>query len=205
MRHSDRNLTMSRYTHIFRGQESEAVAGMPDLSLPSKEAQKAVATGTDDLPVDGAYKPAYKKLAKKTDFDSNRMLLNGTKHGAVVRTNDDIRGSGKSLPMEGLGNKKDSLSSTVTDKKQNTPDRIRTCDLRIRSLLQLLLMTNKTPIVSSCYKQFPQHLLNRQAQLSGFYPAIPLSSALSTTTGVRPEKFFQVVFLISYFGILSPN
>jgi len=47
MRHSDINLTMSRYTHIFRGQESEAVAGLPDLSLPSKEKQKAVATGTD--------------------------------------------------------------------------------------------------------------------------------------------------------------
>ncbi len=52
---------MSRYTHIFSGQESEAVAGLPDLSLPSSEKQKAVATGTDNLPVDGAYKPAYKK------------------------------------------------------------------------------------------------------------------------------------------------
>ena len=39
---------MSRYTHIFRGQESEAVAGLPDLSLPSKESQSAKATGTDD-------------------------------------------------------------------------------------------------------------------------------------------------------------
>jgi len=48
MRHSDINLTMSRYTHIFRGQESEAVAGLPDLSLPSKEANKAKGTGTDD-------------------------------------------------------------------------------------------------------------------------------------------------------------
>jgi len=47
MRHSDINLTMSRYTHIFRGQESEAVAGMPDLSLPSKQSQKA--TGTCDI------------------------------------------------------------------------------------------------------------------------------------------------------------
>jgi integrase len=47
MRHSDINMTMSRYTHIFRGQESEAVAGLPDFSLPSKEKQKTVATGTD--------------------------------------------------------------------------------------------------------------------------------------------------------------
>ena len=47
MRHSDINLTMSRYTHIFRGQESDAVAGLPDLSLPSKESNRARATGTD--------------------------------------------------------------------------------------------------------------------------------------------------------------
>ena len=39
---------MSLYTHVFRGQESEAVAKLPDLSLPSKEKQQAVDTGTDD-------------------------------------------------------------------------------------------------------------------------------------------------------------
>ena len=32
MRHSDINLSMSRYTHIFNGQESQAVANLPDLS-----------------------------------------------------------------------------------------------------------------------------------------------------------------------------
>ena len=52
MRHSDINLTMSKYTHIFRGQESEAVAKLPDLSLPSKEKQKARATGTDNITQD---------------------------------------------------------------------------------------------------------------------------------------------------------
>lgn len=46
MRHSDINLTMSRYTHTLAGQEAKAVAGLPDLSLPSSE--KQVATGTDD-------------------------------------------------------------------------------------------------------------------------------------------------------------
>ncbi|MFC1635847.1 tyrosine-type recombinase/integrase [Planctomycetota bacterium] len=46
MRHSDINLTMSRYTHILRGQESEAVAELPDLSLSDKQSQKA--TGTYD-------------------------------------------------------------------------------------------------------------------------------------------------------------
>ena len=66
---------MFPYTHIFRGQESEAVAGLPDLSLPSKQSQKA--TGMDNLSVDGA----YKKLAKKSDFDCNSMSSVGFGEG----------------------------------------------------------------------------------------------------------------------------
>ncbi len=45
MRHSDINLTMSKYTHTLRGQEHEAVAKLPDLSAPEPQAQRA--TGTD--------------------------------------------------------------------------------------------------------------------------------------------------------------
>ncbi len=46
MRHSDINLTMSRYSHVFRGQEAKAIEALPpDLSRPSQEQQKA--TGTD--------------------------------------------------------------------------------------------------------------------------------------------------------------
>ncbi len=48
MGHADINLTMSLYTHVFRGQESQAVAKLPDLSLPSREKQQAVAIGTND-------------------------------------------------------------------------------------------------------------------------------------------------------------
>ena len=43
MRHSDINLTMSRYTHTLRGQEATAVESLPDLN---SEANKA--TGSDD-------------------------------------------------------------------------------------------------------------------------------------------------------------
>ncbi len=46
MRHSTVELTLSRYSHIYAGQESEAVAGLPDLSQPSRESQQAQATGT---------------------------------------------------------------------------------------------------------------------------------------------------------------
>jgi len=47
MRHSDIRLTMERYTHTLSGQESQAVADLPDLSLPSDQKQRAAATGTD--------------------------------------------------------------------------------------------------------------------------------------------------------------
>jgi len=53
MRHSDINLTMSLYSHTFRGQESEAVKSLPDLRLPSSQKQQAVKTGTDEKDVTG--------------------------------------------------------------------------------------------------------------------------------------------------------
>ena len=63
MRHRDINLTMSRYTHTLSGQEAKAKAGLPDLSLPSIEAQKNIATGTDDKPVEAAQN-TLKKLVE---------------------------------------------------------------------------------------------------------------------------------------------
>ncbi|MHC4143237.1 MAG: tyrosine-type recombinase/integrase [Planctomycetota bacterium] len=47
MRHRDINLTMSLYTHTLKGQESDAVNGLPDLSAPSRQTMRK--TGTDDL------------------------------------------------------------------------------------------------------------------------------------------------------------
>ncbi len=48
MRHSDINLTLGRYSHIYKGQETDAIASLPDLTQPSQQAQEAQATGTDD-------------------------------------------------------------------------------------------------------------------------------------------------------------
>jgi len=46
MRHSTIDLTMSRYSHVFAGQEADAVAGLPDLSAaPASQAIRR--TGTD--------------------------------------------------------------------------------------------------------------------------------------------------------------
>jgi len=48
LRHSTVELTLGRYSHLYKGQESDAVASLPDLSLPSSQSQKALKTGTDD-------------------------------------------------------------------------------------------------------------------------------------------------------------
>ena len=72
MRHSDINLTMNAYTHTFRGQESEAIENLPDLSLPSRESQKNRKTGTDDFSV-----------SQKTDLASCSAYNNGFHHTPI--------------------------------------------------------------------------------------------------------------------------
>ena len=91
MRHSDINLTMSRYTHIFTGQESDAVAGLPDLSLPSKKKQKGVATGTDGKAGDGPSKrlktwtPKWTPQWTPTAFpDSDQLSADGSSKAKKV-------------------------------------------------------------------------------------------------------------------------
>jgi hypothetical protein len=51
MRHSDINLTMSRYTHTLTGQTSRAIDSLPDLTTSARK-EKSVMTGTDNRPAD---------------------------------------------------------------------------------------------------------------------------------------------------------
>ena len=46
MRHSKVELTLGRYSHVYKGQEAEAVANLPDLTAPSTKSQAGKATGT---------------------------------------------------------------------------------------------------------------------------------------------------------------
>lgn len=55
MRHSSIELTMSRYTHVFAGQEADAAAALPDLNPPAKQSAKA--TGTDNVTPGPEYDP----------------------------------------------------------------------------------------------------------------------------------------------------
>ena len=130
MRHCDINLTMLRYTHTLRGQESRAIEGLPDLRSPSEGEQKLM--GTDNTPA-GAYKPAYKKLAKNAYSDSNQISSDGIANGVEVEDLSETSDVGNSLSLTELDNEKESLAATVTTKDSNAPGRTRTCNPRIRS------------------------------------------------------------------------
>ena len=134
MRHSDINLTMSLYTHTLLGQEAEAVESLPDLSLPSKRSQQAA--GTDGKPVEtgsGAYKCAYKKLAKNPYFDCLSESSDGTTDKTENEMKSEVGDSCKSLRMAGLERAGQALSAGDTGGGSSAPGRARTCNLRIRS------------------------------------------------------------------------
>jgi len=106
---------------------------MPDFSSQGRQRQSA--TGTDGKPAEPS-KSAYKKLAKNAYSDSNAMSLNGTDDETEQSNIDQHPEQSKPLQKADLGTKKEPMSSTDTGSKRNTPDRIRTCDLRIRNSLQ---------------------------------------------------------------------
>jgi len=79
MRHSDINLTMSRYTHVFHGQEADAVAKLPDFSRLRSQVNKA--TGTDGQwaePAEKSYRKTYSDLTESAYFGCQRSASGGT-------------------------------------------------------------------------------------------------------------------------------
>jgi len=89
MRHSDINLTMMRYTHTLTGQESKAVESLPDLSAPSSQSQRAVATGTDDKRVNVlASCLAQGDRQHTTGQDNIGQFFGGTKANDRIRTDN---------------------------------------------------------------------------------------------------------------------
>jgi integrase len=69
LRHKDVNLTANVYTHVLRGQEAQAVAALPDLSMASLEAQVSVKTGTDDTDVTPK---SLRKVYAKDESDTTK-------------------------------------------------------------------------------------------------------------------------------------
>jgi integrase len=129
MRHSDINLTMSLYTHTLRGQESEAVKSLPDLSLPSRESLRA--SGTKDRPLDTG-SSAYKKLAKNSYFDGLQKSSVGTEDRPESPDNGDKNTSHKSLNVTTLGTEKALMSPGDIDSGLNTSGRAQISGQRIK-------------------------------------------------------------------------
>lgn len=86
-RHSDINLTMSRYTHTTRGEQSEALAALPDLSLPV--ASELRATGTTDAAP--AQQPGGSSVAFYVAFSDSEMSNSVRDHAPTVCAPEDIQ------------------------------------------------------------------------------------------------------------------
>ncbi len=113
----------------MRGQESEAIAGLPDLSLPSSKAQKAVATGTNNKPVDVAQngpKELTRKLTPKltpTAYSGcNRPAPVGNKQSDFKENSDDDN----CLQDGKLSTESKQLSMAVIDKNTSPSQLLQT-------------------------------------------------------------------------------
>ncbi len=96
------------------------VAGLPDLTLPSKEKQKAVATGTDNKPI-GAVQHSAKELTPKLTPTAFPACNQPATIGNEQDNSQEKASSPNCLENEKLDNKNDSLSANVTDKKAIRP------------------------------------------------------------------------------------
>ena len=112
MRHSDINLTMSRYTHTLRGQEAEAVRKLPDLSLAGSAPQEAVATGTDGKPTTGREQVTPKVTPQLTP--AAFPALHGLSSiGTSESQEPSITVNHKCFSDEKLGTDRDRLATSV--------------------------------------------------------------------------------------------
>ena len=86
MRHSDINLTMSRYSHVLIGQESEAVAALPDLSAPPAEAARDTGTAGPE--------PAPASLARCLALPGGKGRTSANSGKRKASTNADAESAG---------------------------------------------------------------------------------------------------------------
>lgn len=115
MRHSNIDLTMSRYTHALVGQESAAVESLPDLSQKPAGAA-AAATGTDHataaerlaprLALQGASdRISSDNAGQKAGRPRGRKTLANSGSGAYSAPSDHSRRGGRVAECDGLLNR----------------------------------------------------------------------------------------------------
>ena len=130
MRHSDINLTMSRYSHIYRGAAAEAVTKLPNLSTPpATETRRA--TGTYDLTSSEAAAHLQRAGTPKEQKVSSPDI------GTVGKT-EPSRGKPeqhKLLKTQSVSTNRQSIATHAKRGKTSGPGRIRTYDQGIMSPL----------------------------------------------------------------------
>jgi len=142
MRHSDINLTMSRYTHTLRGQEAKAIESLPDPALPSTQAQQGVKTGTDDDSA-GQELEQFKELTPQLTPDLTPTAFSGCNRLATEgkTTRVEVRRSANRKPPseEDLSTDTTAMSPHVISKRGTRPGGLEppTYGLEIRCSIQL--------------------------------------------------------------------
>jgi len=77
MRHTDINLTLSKYTHLYAGQQRETIESLPDFIVKQTEAIK---TGTDDCIAENK----SKIYCPKTAHEGYKSLTNPNNSSGVI-------------------------------------------------------------------------------------------------------------------------
>jgi len=80
MRHTDINLTMSKYTHLYAGQQRETIEKLPDFVV---QQDKAIMTGTDNCIVENQAKIYCPKTAHESE--KSRTIPNNSCNAGALR------------------------------------------------------------------------------------------------------------------------
>ena len=108
-RHSSISLTFDVYTHIGLHDAQGALNALPRIPCMfsdgnQPENREALRTGTDDQPVESAYKPAYKELTETPYSGSAPMAMDGTEETLTDGNSGCAASSDKPMEMAHLGN-----------------------------------------------------------------------------------------------------
>ncbi|MFH1718248.1 MAG: tyrosine-type recombinase/integrase [Planctomycetota bacterium] len=101
MRHKTPAMTR-HYSHAFEDQQREAIEALPDLTQPSKESQRAVNTGTDNVTTIFLSNSCFSSASGRTETDKDGtgnidcveiMQLGANNEGAVGTVDPKVEGS----------------------------------------------------------------------------------------------------------------
>ena len=94
MRHSTIDLTMSRYTHVYAGQEADAVSARPE-----RESAKATGTYDDDPPQNARGRPRIDdRLKGETGVGKNQFAQHRGREGATAAASESRSTSATTEP-----------------------------------------------------------------------------------------------------------